>query len=213
MTKLILIRHGMSKSNAEKTFTGQGDTPLNETGELQAKLTAKYIIDNYKPDIVYASDLQRAFRTGEETAKLAGVDIIADKNLREIKAGEWEGLTFEELSERYGKEYDTFVHDIGNAACSGGENVKQLAKRVTKEIRKIAKENDSKTVVIATHATPIRAAMCVLQNRPIEDMKDIPWVSNASVTVLNIDGGNAEFEKISEDAHLAELVTRLPANV
>ena len=213
MTRIILVRHGMSKSNEEKTFTGQGDSPLNDIGVKQAKLTAKYINENFKPDIVYASDLQRAFRTGEETAKLAGVDIIPDKNLREIDAGDWDKMSFTEIMEKFCDDYNTFLHDIGNAKCTGGESVKHLAKRVTKEIRRIAKDNDGKTVVIATHATPIRAAMCVFQHRPLDDMKDIPWVSNASVTVMDMDGDNVDFVKISQDAHLAELTTKLPSNI
>lgn len=213
MTRIILVRHGMSKSNEARTFTGQGNSPLNDIGIKQAKLTAEYINENFKPDVVYASDLQRAFRTGEETAKLAGVEIIPEKELREIDAGDWDELPFAELMKKYSNDYNTFLNDIGNAKCTGGESVKHLAKRVTKEIRRIAKANEGKTVVIATHATPIRAAMCIFQNRPLDDMKDIPWVSNASVTVVDIEGDNADFVKISEDAHLAELVTRLPANV
>lgn len=213
MTKIILIRHGMSKSNENKTFTGQGNSPLNETGLKQAQLTARYISENYTPDIIYASDLERAYRTGQAVADIFGMSVIPNKNLREINAGAWEGCTFTELTERFGDSYAKFRGDIGNAVCDGGESVRELAERVTSEIRAIAEANSGKTVVIATHATPIRAVMCVFQNRPVEDMKDIPWVSNASVTVMNIENDTVTFEKISEDSHLDSLITVLPQNV
>lgn len=213
MTRIILVRHGMSKSNENKTFTGQGNSPLNEIGLKQAELTAAYITENFEPDVIYASDLDRAFKTAQAVAKCVGKEVIPNKNLREVDAGEWDGLTFDELNERFGEEYKKFRCDIGNAVCTGGESVRALAERVTAEIRRIAEKNSGKTVVIGTHATPIRAAMCVFAHRPVEDMKDIPWVSNASVTVLDYENGEFTFERVSADEHLKELVTVLPSNV
>ena len=76
----------------------------------------------------------------------------------------------------------------------------------------IAKENDGETVVVATHATPIRAAQTVIQHGDIGHMKNVPWVSNGSVTVLEFNG-EWRCASVSEDHHLGAYKTVFPANV
>ena len=90
MTRLILVRHGQSQANEKRNFAGQTDSPLTDLGKEQALLTAEYISENYKVDVVYASDLQRAYYTGQKIAEKCGVPIIKCQGLREIFVGEWE---------------------------------------------------------------------------------------------------------------------------
>ena len=80
-------------------------------------------------------------------------------------------------------------------------------------LTKIAEKNNGKTVVVATHATPIRVAQSIVQTGGLDEMKNIPWVSNASVTVFEYENKSFKAVKISEDAHLSELRTALPDNV
>ena len=47
MTKFIVVRHGNSLSNIDKTFTGHIDAPLSDVGLEQAKRVSKYIFENY----------------------------------------------------------------------------------------------------------------------------------------------------------------------
>ena len=213
MTRLLLIRHGESEANNEGMFAGNKDVSLKERGIEQAKKTAEYISENYEVDYVYASDLKRAYKTGEVIADLLGLKVIADKRLREIYAGKWEGKKFTELEENFADDYKCWLTDIGNCICSGGESVKELGERVFKAISEIAEKNDGKTVVIATHATPIRALQCILGGYSFDQMKNIPWVSNASVTELSYENGEWNFIKIGEDGHLSTLKTTFPANV
>ncbi len=211
MTTFILVRHGLSFANDGHFFAGNIDTPLVETGRKQALKTAQYIIDNYKIDIAYASDLSRAFNTGKCIAQLAGVEIITDKNLREIQAGEWEGVAFDEIKTRFANDYNVWINDIGNARCTGGESVRELYNRVVTTLTKIAEKHDSQTVLIATHATPIRAMQCfVQQGGNIDNMNQIPWVSNASVSTLVYDNGSWHFKTVNFDSHLSDLKTVLP---
>lgn len=91
--------------------------------------------------------------------------------------------------------------------------MEELAQRVMDEITRIAVENDGKTVMLATHATPIRAIQSLVQTGGLEEMKDILWVSNASVSILEYSGGKWSFKCVSEDEHLGELRTTLPKSV
>ncbi len=207
MTKLLLIRHGESEANRERFFAGQLDAPLLDTGIFQAELTARYIAESYTVSAVYASDLQRAFKTGEIIAAMCGAPIFSDRQLREIYAGAWQGKSFEELISLFKKDYTSWLYDIGNCKTTGGEGTQELANRVLSALTKIAKEHSGETVAIATHATPIRAMECLWKGFPLDEMKNISWVSNASVTEVSFENGNWTLGKIGEDAHLAKMRT------
>lgn len=213
MTTLILIRHGESEANRQGIFAGHFDPDLQDKGLKQAQLTAKYIADNYKVDKIYSSDLRRAYKTAVCLAEIINSEVIPDQNLREINAGEWEGMKFTDLITEYPEEYSMWLNHIGHSGCVGGETVKQLCDRIMSALTKIAKENDGKTVAIATHATPIRVAQSFIETGALDEMENIPWVSNASVTVLEYSNGIWKVIESSKDEHLSKLKTELPKNV
>ena len=213
MTTVILIRHGESEANREDIFAGHLNVDLMPKGVEQAQKTAQYIVENYTVDKIYASDLKRAYKTGKTLADKLGMEIIADKRFREIDAGEWDGIKFNELGDKYAEDFRIWRDDIANAKCTGGESVEDLRKRVFCAATEVAENNDGKTVVIATHATPIRVMQTYVQMGSLEKMNDIPWVSNASVSVFEYDNGKWTCKAVSMDKHLGDLVTALPSNV
>lgn len=213
MTELMIIRHGQSMANLEGVFAGHTDSALSDLGRVQAQLTAKYITDNFKVDKVYASDLTRAFETGKAVADKVGIEVIGNKNLREVFAGAWEGVGFLDLIENYGEEYKVWITDLGNAKCTDGESVVDLQKRIVAEVKRIAAENEGKRVVIATHATPVRALQTYCMGKTLDEMKDIEWVSNASVTFIKYENGELILEKAGYDEHLGDIKTELPKGV
>jgi len=212
MTRILLIRHGQSGSNIQGVFTGHLDLELTELGRQQAQLTSEFILNKYQVDAVYASDLRRAADTGRTVSEPLGLPLQTDRRLREIYAGSWEGKSFDELTET-SPSYAVFRSDIGNCQTDGGESVEQLSNRVLQAFTQIAAENETKTVVIATHATPIRSIMTYCYGKPLSQMKDVPWVTNASVTEVIFDGGKFRLGEICQDAHLGSIVSRFPSNV
>lgn len=212
MTTLILVRHGQSETNPRGEFTGQLDVGLLPLGVIQAEKTAEFITQNYKVNAVYASDLKRAYITGEIIAQKASAEITADKRLREVNAGEWQGKKFTEIKDSFPEEWEVWLNDIGNCR-TGKESIRELGDRVCKALCEIAEKNEGKTVVIATHATPIRVATCLLGGFPVGHMKDIPWVSNASATEMQYDNGKWKIVKAGMDEHLKDLKTTLVGKV
>ena len=214
MTTIILIRHGQSMANLNKVFAGHFNAPLSPLGHKQAELTAKAVAERF-PDIdkIYASDLLRAYDTGKHLAEILNMEIIPDKAFREIYAGKWEGMKFDDILENYADAFGVWRTDIGNARCTGGESARELGARLFSRIKEIAVENDGKTVVVVTHAAAIRSLMAQCPEENFDGMKDIPFVSNASYSVLSADNGRFEFTEVSCDDHLADLKTALPANV
>lgn len=212
MTTLLLVRHGESVANHQNVFAGNTDADLSALGHEQAERTAEYLAEHYNISAIYSSDLKRAFKTGLHTAVKVGVPMIPDEKLREISAGEWENRKFDDLQTEFQKDYSVWLKDIGNAVCTGGESVRQLGERVQKRLEEIAKKHDGETVLITTHATPIRVSQCIWEGKPLSEMKNVPWVSNASVTVVEYDGA-WHLKEVSVDEHLKELRTDLAANV
>ncbi len=211
-TTLLFVRHGQSEANLAGVYVGQTESPLSQMGREQAEKTAEYLAENYRVDKVYASDLSRAFATGQTIAEKLGVEIEADKKLREINAGSWEGVPFEELL-KDDAAYQVWMSDIGSAACPNGETVAQLQERFVTAVQNIAAENPGKTVVIATHATPIRSLQCHCSGKGIAYMQEIKWVPNASVTVAKCEDGIINLREIGCDDHLEGLHSELPASV
>lgn len=212
MTTLLIIRHGQSVSNIRGVFTGHLNLELTQQGQEQAICTARYILDNYKVDAVYASDLCRAADTGRAVAKPLGLEVVTDPRLREIHAGSWEGRSFDDLTANC-PGYGVWRTDIGACVTDGGESVAQLSERVLEAFYDIAKANDGKTVVIATHATPIRALQCYCEGGLLAQMKDVPWVTNASVTTVIYENGALRLQEVCHDAHLGAMVSSFPSNV
>jgi broad specificity phosphatase PhoE len=97
MTKLLVIRHGHARGNAEHRFIGQTDVPLDDLGHLQARALAGRL-QSTPIDRIVSSDLSRAIDTITPLAQALDLPIERDPRLREISNGEWSGLLPEEIS-------------------------------------------------------------------------------------------------------------------
>ena len=212
MTRVLLVRHGQSESNILGTFTGHIDSPLTELGLAQAKCTAQFILKNYHVDAIYSSDLQRAYVTGLPVAEKLGLQIHTDTALRELYGGEWEGKHFSTLPQTHPEEYRIWQEDIANSHCPGGESVEELGQRVWVALCGICEANPDKTVLITTHATPIRTILWRTKT-DLSSFMSGPWVSNSSVSELIYEEGDLIPVKLSQDGHLAEMKTNLPPTI
>lgn len=212
-TKLIFIRHGESMANFSRIFTGQGNFPLSPLGHKQADLAGQYLKDT-PIDVFYASDLSRAFMTGQHVAAYHGIPVIPCEGMREIHAGKWEGMRFNDIESTYVEEYRIWKTDIGRACPVDGERVTDLAKRVYETVLGIVKKHPDSCVCIATHATPIRALQAIFSGLPIDRMCENPWVPNASITTVICESDGTFHDLVVGDvSHLAGLETVLPKNV
>ncbi|MBR5527454.1 MAG: histidine phosphatase family protein [Clostridia bacterium] len=210
MTTLLFVRHGESRANKYHLYTGQTHIPLSELGKAQATLTGKYIAKKYKVDKIYSSDLIRAYDTACSISEALGMlPVYSHPDLREIYAGSWEGARNTQLESICAEAFDKWKNDVANCHCPDGETVAELADRFYKKVLEIAAENDGKTVVIASHATPIRAITTIAMYGSIEKMADIPWATNASVTVIEVENGKLTLKEASIDSHLGVLSTAL----
>ena len=200
-TTLLIVRHGESLGNLEERFLGHTDRGLTPLGEKQAAaLTAA--LRGRHIDAVYSSDLCRAWGTVAGAAAERGLAIHPERGLREIFAGDWENCPFDEMIDKWPEEFHLWKNDIGNARLPNGERVCDLYERVYETLVRIAGENPGKTVLVGTHATPIRALRARLTGLGCAGMKDLGWVKNASITTVEFENGEARLIGEAEDGHL-----------
>lgn len=186
-TRMVFVRHGESTGNNELRMFGHYNGELTDRGRLQAKLTAEYLKD-WKFDAAYSSDLVRAYETCRIImAYHPGTDIIRDEALREVYIGEWENVPRAEVKQRYPEQMRVWVEDVWNACPAGGEPVKALAERLDAAVWRIAGANAGKTVLVTGHALAFRTLNCAWLGMPREKMNDVPWLDNASVSVIDYD--------------------------
>lgn len=213
-TTLILIRHGESAGNRTNTFTGFEDAPLTETGLKQAELLRDYLV-SFDIDKVVSSDLSRAYLTALPLAEAKGMEVEKHYNLREINGGKWGGMEFAKIKDIYPEDFSMWVNDFANAVCTGGESVKALAERVYEEICSIVEANRGKTVAVVIHGTPLRTLFCRWMGYSLDDLENVPWASNASVSTAVFADGSLipEITEFNRTAHLDGLVTSLPKGI
>ena len=216
MTKIIMVRHGQSMANKESRFAGHSDFDLSELGHEQARLAAEYLATRENPDAIYSSDLSRAHNTAAPFAKIYGLPINDTEGLREIFAGSWEGMLMTDIAEQYTEDLRVWREDFSNARCTDGESVGELYARVVKFVCELAKQHDGECILLASHATPIRAIECYSRGFGAERMADVPFVKNSALNIFEYNPADNSIIGIETNilAHLSDsMVTDVPKSL
>jgi glucosyl-3-phosphoglycerate phosphatase len=129
LVTLVVWRHGLTTYNAERRFQGQSDIPLNEVGRAQAAQAARYLAA-LRPSAIYSSDLSRASATADALARLTGLPVHLEKDLRERSGGSWEGLTDTEIAERYPVERATWTPPDGEPVAAVTDRASAALERI-----------------------------------------------------------------------------------
>lgn len=211
MKTIILVRHGQSETNVQKVFTGQLNAPLTPMGMEQAERMAQYVA-KYAVKKVYASSLQRAVDTAAPICRLLGCPLETTADFWEINAGAWQGLSFEEVAERFPDSYALWRQDFGNAHPDGGESCKDVYGRVVRAFRRIVEDTQEDIVCIVSHAIPIRMIESYIAFGSTDGAAKMPWVPNASVTVYEYDG-TFHLQKQGVSDFLEDMQTNLPKTI
>lgn len=179
----MLWRHGQTIWNAERRFQGQTDIPLDDTGEAQAALAASRLA-TLRPAAIFSSDLSRATSTAAPLARLTGLTVSLDKDLRERSGGSWEGLTDKEIGERFPVERASWNPP-------DGESTVAVADRVGAALRRIAATlGDGALAVVVSHGAALRLGMARMLGLSEDVFGVLGPLSNCSWSVLGQRGGH-----------------------
>lgn len=200
MTRSLLVRHGETTWNAEGRYQGQTDVPLSGVGRWQARMLARRLARE-DIDVIYASDLRRAWGTAEVIAATHGLPVRAEPRLREIGFGAWEGLTNREIEERAPEALAVWHDDPLNTAAPGGETLAQVAERVGSALDDITEGHSDETVLVVAHGGTLRLLLCLgLRVSPA-----IHWqfrLDVASLSEVDIYEEGAIVNSLNDTSHL-----------
>ncbi|WP_156721826.1 histidine phosphatase family protein [Streptomyces apocyni] len=181
--RVILWRHGQTSWNLERRFQGSTDIELTDDGIGQARRAAR-LLASLRPDAIIASDLKRATATAQELGVLTGLDISYDDSLRETYAGQWQGLTHDEIIARFGEQYAAWKRGEP-VRRGGGELETEVADRAAPVVLRHAdKLPDDGTLVVVSHGGTIRTTIGRLLGLDSRDWESLGGLSNCCWSVL-----------------------------
>ncbi|MDQ1654453.1 MAG: glucosyl-3-phosphoglycerate phosphatase [Cryptosporangiaceae bacterium] len=179
--RLLLWRHGRTEWNAAGRMQGQSDVALDDTGRAQAREAAPLLAAE-QPDAIVSSDLVRAHDTALVLAALTGLPVRTDPRLRESNFGPWQGLTSEEIAERFPEPHALWRQ--GKAfTVPGAETPDEVAARMLAGIEDALDATDG-TLVVAAHGAAARHAVRALLGWPYEVAGKIGPLGNCRWTEL-----------------------------
>ena len=142
MKKVYLIRHGLPDfPQGKRMCIGTTDIPMGEKGLAQAAEMAKKL-----PPVtaVFSSPLTRAV----QTAEAIGLPVTVLEGLRELYAGQWDGLTFDQIRERYPELYAARAHDL-TLPLPGAEDFQDGVARFSAAMQTAAESASGDFAVVA----------------------------------------------------------------
>lgn len=187
MVKLILVRHALTVDNQKSRLSGHIDSAISEEGKEQIDKITNYLKD-FDIDKIYTTTSSRTKDTVKKLSELKSIEIIEKESLKEISFGDFEGLTFDEIKDKYPKEFQDMIQKGYEYKYPNGESLIDSYNRVCIELDNIISNNDDRTILICSHGGTIRNIITYL----ISNSYKYHWnfkIDNGSVTILEVQDG------------------------
>ena len=187
MVKLILVRHALTVDNQKSRLSGHIDSSISEEGKEQIDKITNYLKD-FDIDKIYTTTSSRTKDTVKKLSELKSIEIIEKESLKEISFGDFEGLTFDEIKDKYPKEFQDMIEKGYEYKYPNGESLIDSYNRVCIELDNIISNNDDRTILICSYGGTIRNIITYL----ISNSYKYHWnfkIDNGSVTILEVQDG------------------------
>lgn len=158
--KLYLTRHGQTDWNIARRYQGHSNTELNQVGIRQAEQLA-IRLSKEPIHTIYSSDLSRALTTAKTIATFHQIEPHADARWRELSFGNWEGMTYEEMSAHSPELFDAWMKDSLNVSTPNGETHMQLAERVQAAFNELKANHKDETVLVVGHSGSMQTLLAL----------------------------------------------------
>lgn len=199
--EIVLVRHGESTGNASGVAQGRGSTPLSERGRAQAARVGKRLREAKPFDLVISSDMARAL----ETARAIDLPFEIDPIWREMDLGDWEGLPFVEVAERFPEELAALQRGDPVRIGRTGESIPEFTERVAGAIDRLAERMDgSGRVLVSAHGGVIERAVAIALGIR-GSVAFAGRVTNTSLTTISLRDGTRWVSRYNDATHLGAL--------
>ena len=199
--KLILIRHGETEWNKQRRIQGcRSDTRLCPKGLEQADRLAA-VLRKERMDAIYSSPMKRASETAQIIADACKLQVQVLNELREIDAGELDGLFERELTGPYETAWKEFRNGNASAPLPGGESLQDIQKRTSWAVDRMLEKHIDGTVVVVAHLLANLAMVCQalgINLGQIARFKQAP----ASITILELTTQGNSLLLFNDTCHL-----------
>ncbi len=200
MSRLLLVRHGITEFNSTRRFAGYSDVEMNADGYRQVERLRDRLA-NEKIDAIYSSDLKRALVTAEVISSGRKVDIVTCPELREMNYGNAEGLPFQEISRLYPEVAELIANFSLQLKFPGGESLEGFIARTSEFLDRLQKHAPSETILIVSHSGPLRVLVCRLLGIDQSHWRQIR-LDNASMSIVETYPRGAIISLLNDTAHL-----------
>lgn len=177
-----LSRHGESEYN----LTGQigGDANLSERGWKYAKKLPELVLKSLGPELenndltVWTSTLKR---TQQTSSFLPYKNKLQWKALDELDAGECDGMTYEEIEQKFPEDFKARDNNKYEYRYRGGESYRDIVIRLEPIIMELERQEN---ILIITHQAVLRCIYAYFMNVPQEES---PWMSIPLHTLIRLE--------------------------
>ena len=175
-TKIYLIRHGEVEGANPRRYNGHIDVPLSANGIEQIKRLAAFISGEAgksgsgKVTAVYCSGLERAVNTAKIIAEPFGLESFIVDELKERSFGEWEGMSFDEVNNKWPEAFQAWADDPLSFSPIGGESTLETRDRVIPAFNKIVNDNQEDEIAVISHGGVTRVILCEMLGIPLENI-------------------------------------------
>ena len=179
---------------------GWMDEDLSEKGLWQAEKLSRRLAQR-SIEVVYSSPLKRAFRTAQMVALPHSLPVRVLEGLGEIRIGEWEGMSGQEIAAKFPDLWQTWRSDPSGIQMPGGESLAQVQERAAAAFDRIAQANQGKQVLVVTHDVVVRLMVAHYLNVSTSIYRRLE-VGNASLTIIELVDGRGWLRVLNDIAHL-----------
>jgi probable phosphomutase (TIGR03848 family) len=181
-TLVLFVRHGRTPTTGQVLPGRAKGLHLSDEGQLQAKEVATRIVSSMKSvDAIYTSPLERCRETAAPLARETGLRARVEKGLLECDFGDWTGAQLKSLYKL--PEWKVVQQAPSQFRFPNGESFLEMQARVTDAVARIHTEHPGQTVVLFSHADPIKSVLVTAMGTPMDMFQRIS-VSPCSVSAV-----------------------------
>lgn len=190
VSTLILLRHGETAWNRERRLMGAADVPLSEAGRLQCARAGE-VLAGFGIDRIRTSPLLRALESASIVAQAISAPIESDDGLVEVRFGEWQGKTYEEIAAD--PRFKGYLEDPVGQPTPGGETIVDVQRR---GLLSMSAARQGERVLFVTHGDLIRSVLCSFLAIPLAEFRRFR-IDNCGLSAVALTRGRGEVKFVN----------------
>ncbi len=203
-TTVLLVRHGVTGTTG-KVLPGRAPgLHLAAKGVTQAQRVAERLAElATAPSALYVSPLERTRETAAPIAAALSLRARSERGLLECDFGDWTGKTLASLRKK--PEWRAVQHAPSTFRFPSGESFTEMQVRIWTTLERLAAAHPGETIIVVSHADPIKAAVTYAQGVPL-DLFQRTVISTCSISAVVLTGSTPIVLSVNNTGSLTELI-------